>query len=985
MGQNQSTAVEEPYHKRHYIETNRQIQRQNSISLTSPNLLQGPGGNVLRDYALKRAATTSIQSTSTVNFQSGVKGPTTSTTTTTSGTTPADPNSHGSAEGVDAPKPFIRLLPIEIPQPVYFDESSASEDSDYDEGDSDTLDFDHHNHHNHHYNRNNDSEYGDDDDDLVEHVFDRGGLASSPSYLDGALSVNSRLGREQADYRRSKEEAEEDFSYLSPVSGTRRFSKPEYSLGGLRSEPYYPSHHHQHHLDDHEHNHNNDNLTDASSDDEAYNEELFLKRYQLCDLPSHPPPPTTVSSSQSHATLQDPSDSLITQLDIKSPLLLDAIREEDDEESGIPSSKRSVSVFCPPKEAAGGQQQQEKSVGELYEEVRTDLDRRLQEAVYQVEQSLSHRVQQLEHGVNTATMSAATPTATTTATVTATLSPAAFAPPALAPRPPASTRSDGDVVVVLQEFEEEQEAGVRTVARQSYHTQQGSTTLRKEMLSNVSQKVGDLDSRVNQMEALVSYKLTDIESKVQELHEGRGAIAQDVQQVADLQETTITTTNIDTDPLATSESQRPLSFAEGEQPDATSTNTITTNTIATNTTPRNSQLVDKASIMELRLELQAFGMRFHELNDGLLTDLMTQMRQAKLMLFESTIDPLDQRLGRRVDKVEAEMHAKLLVDIESRIQERVLAMEQTSARLERCFDKMEGRLGALESVLAGGVGVRRPRPESMYKVLQQQQQLQLQQQQQQHEQEQHLQLQQQQGRRLSNGSDSSPESPMPDKHTDFSLQSSSCTNLGLSSHTSALTTSLNNQYNQQQTPGTGPTGGSAPQYPRATRPTRILTTSLHNNLSPLPHLLQQRTAPIMPLSAGPTTGFSNTRNHHLERPRALTLETFHGNNSNNISGSGSGPASASAHPLSSSLPSAKHHLLSQRSMTSLMAGPINGGPKSALVYSSSSNNRAVKEGAGAAASGAKVIRRPSSYKELLHFWKAGGSTPDLLNSGAGNA
>ncbi|KAF9176178.1 hypothetical protein BGZ50_001502, partial [Haplosporangium sp. Z 11] len=123
-----------------------------------------------------------------------------------------------------------------------------------------------------------------------------------------------------------------------------------------------------------------------------------------------------------------------------------------------------------------------------------------------------------------------------------------------------------------------------------------------------------------------------------------------------------------------------------------------------------------ASIAELRRELQAFGMRYHELNDGLLTDLMGQMREAKLMLFD-TVDEVDKRLGMRVDRIEAEMHAKLLIDIENRIQERVLAMEQMSARLEKCFDRMDGRLGALETVLAS----KRMRPESMYRVLQQQQ------------------------------------------------------------------------------------------------------------------------------------------------------------------------------------------------------------------------------------------------------------------------
>lgn len=138
-----------------------------------------------------------------------------------------------------------------------------------------------------------------------------------------------------------------------------------------------------------------------------------------------------------------------------------------------------------------------------------------------------------------------------------------------------------------------------------------------------------------------------------------------------------------------------------------------------------NDLVDtSSSIVELRHELQALGMRYQELNDGLLTDLMGQMRDAKLVLFQS-VDEVDGRISKRVDRIEAEMHSKLLSEIEGRVQERVRAMEQTSARLEKCFDKMEGRLGALETVLAS----RRPRPESMYQLLQQQ----LQQQQQQDE------------------------------------------------------------------------------------------------------------------------------------------------------------------------------------------------------------------------------------------------------------
>ena len=131
---------------------------------------------------------------------------------------------------------------------------------------------------------------------------------------------------------------------------------------------------------------------------------------------------------------------------------------------------------------------------------------------------------------------------------------------------------------------------------------------------------------------------------------------------------------------------------------------------------KTEDLADTSSaIIELRQELQTLGTRYQELNDGLLTDLMGQMRDAKLMLLQ-TVDEVDGRVSKRIDRIEADMHSKLLSEIEGRVQERVRAMEQTSARLEKCFDKMEGRLAALETVLAS----KRPRPESMYQLLQQQ-------------------------------------------------------------------------------------------------------------------------------------------------------------------------------------------------------------------------------------------------------------------------
>ncbi|KAG0016715.1 hypothetical protein BGZ82_000975 [Podila clonocystis] len=201
--------------------------------------------------------------------------------------------------------------------------------------------------------------------------------------------------------------------------------------------------------------------------------------------------------------------------------------------------------------------------------------------------------------------------------------------------------------------------------------------------SLLSKQVGELDSRINEMEMLVTHKLVDIESKVQNLHEGLDTVRTD--------NTAFSNNLITTEALP--------SFAEGNTPD----------------TNPSSTLVDCTAISELRSELQTLGVRYHELNDGMLTDLMSQMRDAKRVLYLSAdTDNLSQSDRYRI---EAEIHAKLLRDIESRIQERVRAMEQISSRLEKCFDTMDGRLGALETVLAGG---RRPRPESMYQILQQQ-------------------------------------------------------------------------------------------------------------------------------------------------------------------------------------------------------------------------------------------------------------------------
>ncbi|KAF8933898.1 hypothetical protein BGZ47_010597 [Haplosporangium gracile] len=361
----------------------------------------------------------------------------------------------------------------------------------------------------------------------------------------------------------------------------------------------------------------------------------------------------------------------------------------------------------------------QKSIDNFFGIVKSDLDKRIQEAIQEVEQKFLDRVKRLEE--HTATL--------------------AGAPPELL----LANASTGDAAPKAGSLMES-----LTRPLPAHQNPGGSLALRKEILSHVTEKVGDLDLRVNQMEVLVSYKLVDIESKVQDLHGAHNSIAQKVHQVAKshksnmqgiragdgVGENTITAEeariSAAMQPYRNIEPQGPSQGAsaylepiEGSGDSNAGDGIVSLRRASSARDTVSNELVDtSSSIVELRHELQALGMRYQELNDGLLTDLMGQMRDAKLVLFQS-VDEVDGRISKRVDRIEAEMHSKLLSEIEGRVQERVRAMEQTSTRLEKCFDKMEGRLGALETVLAS----RRPRPESMYQLLQQQ----LQQQQQQDE------------------------------------------------------------------------------------------------------------------------------------------------------------------------------------------------------------------------------------------------------------
>ncbi|KAG0368407.1 hypothetical protein BC939DRAFT_528335 [Gamsiella multidivaricata] len=774
MGQNQS--IEEPYHRRHYNETHPQIKRQNSLSMSTPNLL------LHRDHNLSRGNT--FANSSRLSLPRRMSLTLGSSATIGGGT-------NTGAVGTGNPAPVLRLLPIQN-EHVYYDESDDSGEEDIHGEDS--------------YPPSN-----------PHHKEQRRHITASPSFLDGTLHVNSRLNRsdsyehhprDRADFQRSKDEEQEDLSYLSPQSASH----------GLDQDR-------QQGLD-----HVGDNV----------------KRYQLYDRPV----PAKLLTKVDESEIQDITVSL-------RPLFLDAIHEVDEDLLGhsrgpsqVAQADRDTSrlgphVIQPVQErnaSSAGQRNNadndtQPSVEDLYGEVKTVLDRRIQEAVQQVELQLSDRVQRLEEQTGSLSM--------------------------MHPDP----EQDLDSLETL-----------------SYHSR-GSAALRKDMLSNASQIVEELDDRVNQMEYMVSYKLDDIESKVQELHEGQNNMAQTISEV-EIQQGSEQQLSGDT----MNELQRyrpPMGNDDSDLEDMDDRRNATA-------------LVDKATVMELRQELQAFGMRYHELNDGLLTDLMTQMKEAKLMLFE-TVDEVDQRLGRRVDRIEAEMHAKLLSDIENRIQERVRAMEQTSVRLERCFDKMEGRLGALETVLAS----KRSHPENTHRMLEQKAASE-------------PQLQQLQQPALSNRNES-PESPVPDR-VEKATPPLTATKAIFRSNRS--TSSL---------PAASDSSVSSTYRNNTVRPARIQTSASMNFYGTPP----PRPGPH---SAGPMPTASRTE--QLASQDSLRTSS--------VPGTGTGDRTLTSH---SSFPTS--------------VGLI--GPRSAGHVSTSTRT-----------SPTKGIRRPSSYKELLHFWKAGGSSPDLL-------
>ncbi|KAG9320524.1 hypothetical protein KVV02_003758 [Mortierella alpina] len=815
MGQNQSQE-EEPYHRRHYNETNKQIQRQNSLSLSSPNLL------LHRDPSLRRANT--LRSSSALSLNLGSKGNDPVAVTPT-----CNINNNTSQ---DPPAPFIRLLPIEK-EPIYFDETEDDDDADdesFDEAD--------------------DEEDGYDSLEEYNEIELHQRLAPSPYLLGRTFDTNSRQSqsdhyeqhtRDLQDFQVSKDEEEEDMSHLSPVSGCARLaprSKPNHSLTARTFDHDHPRYFESSGEPDVQ------PACDLMQDQDAM---LAVQRYQLYDRPVPRLQETTVVDQ---LAISENSDSTT----MKVPFL-DAIKEEDE---ALGHSRRGSSAIEEVEQSRTGRydtaplQQANnssailindlkdsshivdtdthQSAEELYHLTKADLNRRIQQAVQEVELKFTDRVQKLE----------------------------------------AHT------------------ASLKAMAGQSTHgalQESDPAAMTCSTLANVSHQVGDLDARVDQMKSLIHYKLTDIETKVQELYVGQSKVTQTVDQV-DLEQ------------------------GPDEQPGVAGCN---------EQEPRNGSdilPIDTAAIMELRRELQAFGTRYHELNDGLLTDLMSQMRDAKLQLF-GTVDRADEKLGRRIDRIDAELHAQLLNDIESRIQERVTAMEQMSLRLEQCFDKMDGRLGALETVLSS----RRMRPESIYRLLNPQQ------------------------------------SPAP------KLDTSITQDWKLRAENDAASMTMASP-SMPPTPGSKTTSGSTASSvssihslssssssyrDKSGRPARIITVAsartpdaLVANALDHPEQRRQGTAhwPPMPHSAGPVPVKAS-----WNRERAMTL------------------GNTSMQRLNCQSPSSRPHPLPpQRSLTSATTPRTGSRP----INITNTPER--------------PMRRPSSYKELLHFWKAGGSTPDLLNN-----
>ncbi|KAF9426577.1 hypothetical protein BGZ94_006308 [Podila epigama] len=887
MGQSQS--VEEPYHRRHYNVTDKKIQRQNSLSLSSPNLLG------VDHRRLQRA--NSIHTSSLMN---GGHMTTTTTTTTahsfsrsngaTIGAIDGDGVNHGEEyngnnnsnnmndtnDSAGHPtSSFMRLLPIQT-EPIYFDETESEEDE-----------------------TDMDDEYGDDyEEDNIEDMHYLSGhqrvmpspttatavrTSASAVMLDRALNVHRHDSFEFYDPREKldQEEEQQDLSFVAPVNGNRATTfdhdHPIYYQDTDNSEQR---------LHPFEHGSTATNqVTIKSSFLDAIREEALDEKATAA----------TAGASSSEDLKKKKRLSELSTFGTNRTGYDTAIPGQQG--NGLSGSSNVTSTATPPAHLGfdvhspiHGSDQIDTAAQQQKEQKDEKQEQAPRVAVQETEKNENVVAQLAISGKETGATTAKTTTTTTTTTTT------------------------------MGERRLQQ-----PMSMLSYHSSE------------------DVDSRVNEMELLVAYKLADIESKVQDIPDDKAilALARDQAASNTFQEENEKTSS--DQPLEADTDAVPTSFGEGHTPDSesttTSTATTTTSNRTTNVLPNALQMIgNRTSIAELRFELQTLGMRYHELNDGLLTDLMAQMRDAKLVLYQT---------------LESEQHAKMLNGIENRIQERVRAMEQISSRLEACFDKMDSRLGAIETVLTSSSSTspsstgsstpmrRRPRPESMYQVLQQQylQQVKLQQEQQQEQQKE--------------GQEQIHRRNTIDSHNHYN------------SNKALYTISRVNQYNATSAlfAGATSTGRHVGENMMSASPSNPSSLASSNSASgdSTSSLSSASGRPALPIrirtnvgrpgaidmihSAGPVLRGARS----LER--ASTLHNIHGG------GPGSTGQSVPNTPISTSGIMAKRSLLAN------------------LASGQRTNPHVMSSGAPKPP---KKVPRPESYKELLHFWKAGGSMPDLL-------
>lgn len=363
----------------------------------------------------------------------------------------------------------------------------------------------------------------DDEDEYDEVDMDQ----HSIHLLSGSLSVRSPF----LDAIREEEDEEPVFtkpsSYPSLGSGRylNRRSGEGFGAWSARNSPLGVTKEDQHAADDQQQaNFNNTNQSEGSRPRGPRPPNMLGRPRSGTTTSTSPvtkvtngfeiPPSATEQDSRARDDTQDSSESSIQDLEVKRVLEGAAALASsntslaaagiDEDRDGSPIVTKSTdstplpSVFNPNTVSLSSNNQRasnendssdptvsfgqdtQRSIDDFFGMVKSDLDKRIQEAIQEVEQKFLQRVQRLEE--HTAVL-AGTPEDLAAATVDG------------------GAKSGSLMESLTRPLPAHQNPG-------------GSLALRKEILSHVTEKVGDLDLRVNQMEVLVSYKLVDIESKV---------------------------------------------------------------------------------------------------------------------------------------------------------------------------------------------------------------------------------------------------------------------------------------------------------------------------------------------------------------------------------------------------------------------------------------------------------------------------------------